>query len=133
MQIAKLIGAATVAAMAFAVPAHAKGEDSSTQITLPAAGKPASYKGSIRGRAAAEYVFQAAAGQKVRIDLKTDNRSTFFNLLQDGKPEALFVGSANGDSYSGALPAAGLYRVKIYLMRNAARQNITSKYDLRLR
>jgi len=133
MQIAKMIVAATVAAVAFAVPAHARAEDSSTRITLPAGGKPATYKGSIRGHAADEYVFEATAGQKVRIDLDTDNRSTFFNLLQDGKPDALFVGSSRGDTFSGALPGAGTYRVKVYMMRNAARQNITSKYTLRVR
>ena len=133
MQTAKMIIAATVAAVAFAVPAHAMAEDSSSKITLPAGGKPATYKGSIRGHAAAEYVFEATAGQKVRIDLETDNRSTFFNLLQDGKPNALFVGSSKGDTFSGALPSAGTYRVKIYMMRNVARQNITSKYTLRLR
>lgn len=133
MQTAKMIVAASVAAMAFAVPAHAGGEDSSTRVTLPAAGKPALYKGSIRGHATAEYVFEAAAGQKVRIELESNNRSTFFNLQQDGKPEALFVGSMKGDTFSGALPGAGTYRVKIYMMRNAARQNITSKYELRMR
>lgn len=133
MQTAKMIVAATVAAMAFAVPAQARAEDSSTKITLPAAGKPASYKGSIRGHATAEYVFEAAAGQKARIELDSNNRSTFFNLQQDGKPEALLIGSMKGDTFSGALPGAGTYRVKIYMMRNAARQNITSKYELRVR
>lgn len=132
MQIAKIMVAATVAVMAFAVPAHGSAV-ASTRIDLPAGGKPAVYKGTIRGHESAEYVFQGAAGQKLRIDMSADNRSTFFNLIQDGKPDAVFVGSVDGNTYSAALPGNGTYRVKVYLMRNAARQNIRAKYELRLR
>lgn len=132
MQIAKMIVAATVAAMAFAFPAYGN-EITSTRIDLPAAGKSDAYKGTIRGRESAEYVFQGAAGKKLRIDMKADNRSTFFNLVQEGKPEAVFVGSIDGNTYNATLPGTGIYRVKVYLMRNAARQNIRAKYELRLR
>ena len=132
MLMAKMYGVVMVAAMTFVVPAQGK-ETTSTQIDLPAAGKPGAYKGTIRGHESAEYVFQGAAGQKLRIDMKADNRSTFFNLVQDGKPEAVFVGSVDGNTYHAALPVTGTYRVKVYLMRNAARQNIRAKYELRLR
>lgn len=129
---AKMFGVVMVAATLFVVPAHGK-ETTSTRIDLPAPGKPGTYKGTIRGFDGAEYVFQGTAGQKLRIDMKADNRSTFFNLVQDGKPEAVFVGSAKGNTYDAALPSTGTYRVKVYLMRNAARQNIRAKYELRLR
>lgn len=132
MQIAKMFGVAAIAAIAFAVPAQGT-EITTTRIELPTAGKPVSYKGTIRGHESAEYVFQGAAGQKLRIEMTADNRSTFFNLVQDGKPEAVFVGSVDGNTYSAALPGTGTYRVKVYLMRNAARQNIRAKYELRLR
>lgn len=132
MLMAKTFGVVMVAAMAFAVPAQGK-ETTSTRIDLPAAGKSGAYNGTIRGHESAEYVFQGAAGQKLRIDMKADNRSTFFNLVQDGKPEAVFVGSVDGNTYNAALPGTGTYRVKVYLMRNAARQNIRAKYELRLR
>lgn len=132
MLIAKMMGVITVAAIAFAVPAHGK-ETTSTRIDLPVSGKSGAYNGTIRGHENAEYVFQGTAGQKLRIDMKADNRSTFFNVVQDGKPEAIFVGSIDGNTYNAALPGTGTYRVKVYLMRNAARQNIRAKYELRLR
>lgn len=129
---AKMLGVVTVAAIAFTVPAHGK-ETTSTSIDSPTSGKSDAYKGTIRGHENAEYVFKGTAGQKLRIDMKADNRSTFFNVVQDGKPEAVFVGSIDGNTYNAALPANGTYRVKVYLMRNAARQNIRAKYELRMR
>ena len=133
MKTAGLVGIAAVAAMCMAHPALGQDKPGQMQVVLPADGKASSFKGTIRGYDSVDYVFQAQAGRKLRIDLKTQHRSAYFNLLQDGKDEALFVGPLSGNTFDAALPDTATYRVRVYLMRNAARKNAKARYELQLR
>ena len=78
----------------------------------------------------ADYVIAAVAGQKVRVSFKTSNKSAYFNVMPRGDALALFNGSVSGDDYEGTLPTAGDYTIRVYLIRNAARQNPIAKYTL---
>ena len=51
--------------------------------------------------------------------------------IESGSPteEALFVGSVSGERFEASLPSAGEYRIRVYLMRNAARRNATASYQ----
>jgi hypothetical protein len=133
MNPAKMTCLAAVAAMALVHPAIAQDKLEETRIDLPSNGKSSTYKGTIRGYGSADYVFKAPAGHKLRIDLKTRSTSTYFNVAQDGKDEALFVGSLGGASFDAVLPDDGTYRVKVYQMRNAARRGAKAQYELRVR
>lgn len=124
---------AVAAALCTAAPAFGQDPSAPTRIELPAGGKTSSLKGRIHGYDGVDYVFHADAGRKLRIELKTRNASTYFNLLQDGKDEALFVGSLGGSSFDAALPESGAYRIRVYLTRNAARKNAKAEYELVLR
>jgi hypothetical protein len=118
----------------FAIPvAQARESVTVTPAALPAAGAARVYKGVIRGNARAEYVFHAPAGRRLLVNLKTTNPSSYFNLVQDGKDEAMFVGAMGGNSVDVVLRDAGAYRVVVYLMRNAARRNEQAKFEVRLR
>lgn len=132
MKAAILFGLAA-AAISTVHPALAADKVTQTRITLPDGGKPASYTGTIQGYDSAEYVFDAPAGRKLRIDFKPGHGANYFNLVQDGKDEALFVGSLGGNTFDAALPGAGGYRIKVYLMRSAARKNAKARYTLQLR
>ena len=86
---------------------------------------------TIRGYETVDYVLGAGAGQHMNVSLATDNSSNYFNILAPGETsEAMFVGSTSGNQYEGTLPAAGDYRVRVYLMRNAARRNETANFRL---
>lgn len=102
-------------------------------VELPAAGKSASFKGTIKGDESVDYTFAATPGQKLRIDFKTTSTSAYFNLLHDGSDEALHIGSIAGARYQGTLPVAGNYRVRVYLMRSAARRKASANYQVALR
>jgi len=132
MRVALMSGV-VVAALAVAQLAIGQDKVRETQIALPANGKTSTYKGTIRGYDSAEYVFEAVAGQKLHIDLKTGSTSTYFNVAQDGKDEALFVGTLSGKRFDATLPEDGTYRVKVYQMRNAARRGAKAQYELQLR
>lgn len=124
----------TVLALALVSAAASAQDNIALQpIKLPAAGKTASFKGSIRGYESVDYTFRAQAGHKLRIDFKTPSTSAYFNLLDDGSGEALHIGSVAGSRYEGKLPSAGDYRVRVYLMRSAARKKASAHYQLALR
>jgi hypothetical protein len=63
----------------------------------------------------------------------SDNGANDFNIIAPGKAdEAMFVGSSAGNQFEGKLPASGDYKVRVYLMRSAARRNEIANYRLEM-
>ncbi|WP_153114796.1 hypothetical protein [Rhodocyclus tenuis] len=87
--------------------------------------------GRIRGWDSVDYLVQAGAGQVLTVVFKASRGSAYFNVLPPASEEALFVGSQLGDRFSASLTTAGEYRIRVYLMRNAARRNESASYTLR--
>ena len=87
-------------------------------------------KDRIKGDESVDYRLGAAAGQTMTVTLKPSNRSTYFNVTAPGEDSAIFIGSSEGNKFSGRLPKSGDYVVRVYLMRNAARRNETSSYSI---
>ncbi|WP_127595401.1 SH3 domain-containing protein [Nitratireductor alexandrii] len=86
--------------------------------------------GTIRGYEIVDYLLGARAGQDMAIEFETTNPSAYFNLLPAGSETAIHVGSSSGDSFAGMLPQDGDYRIRVYLMRNAARRDEEADYAL---
>lgn len=85
----------------------------------------------IKGGQTIDYVLHAKEGQNVKIALKTNHGANYFNVLPPGSNgEAIFIGSSGGTHWTGNLPLDGEYRVRVYLMRSAARRNETASYAL---
>jgi hypothetical protein len=64
------------------------------------------------------------------VSFSPSNLSAYFNVLPPGTEVAMFVGSTSGNRFTAALPADGVYTIRVYLMRNAARRNETAQYTL---
>ncbi len=91
----------------------------------------ATIKGAIKGDETIDYTLRAQAGQTMNVKLATSKSANYFNVLPPGSnDEALFVGSSGGNAWSGPLPADGEYKVRVYLMRSAARRNEAANYTL---
>lgn len=91
----------------------------------------ATIQGTIKGDQTIDYTLRAKAGQTMSVMLKTGNDANYFNVLPPGSNDvAIFVGSINGNQWSGTLPADGEYKLRVYLMRSAARRNETANYTL---
>ena len=87
----------------------------------------------IKGRESVDYVLGAREGQSINVSMATDNTSNYFNIIPPGKAnEAIFVGSTSGNQFEGTLPASGDYKIRVYLMRNAARRDETAKYRIEM-
>lgn len=91
----------------------------------------AAITGRVKGRETVDYVVRAQASQVLTVVFKSSQPSAYFNVLHPGSEEALFVGSVSGERFEASLPAAGEYRIRVYLMRNAARRNATARYSLK--
>jgi hypothetical protein len=87
-------------------------------------------KDRIKGDESVDYRLGAAAGQTMTVTLNPSNRSTYFNVTAPGEDSAIFIGSSEGNKFSGKLPKSGDYVVRVYLMRNAARRNEASSYSI---
>lgn len=100
------------------------------RVSFSAGASSATMKGAIQGDEVVDYVLGAKAGQRMSVAMKTSNASSYFNVLPPDSEAAIFIGSTSGSEWSAPLPADGDYRVRVYLMRNAARRGEKADYTL---
>ncbi len=85
----------------------------------------------IIGRQYIDYQVRAGAGQRLTARLKGSNGANYFNLLPpDSVDLAMFNGSLGDNRFDGVLPDDGVYTLRVYLMRSAARRNEVSNFTL---
>jgi hypothetical protein len=88
-------------------------------------------KATLKGRQTIDYVVRAAAGQVMKVSMKTSNGANYFNVIPPGETDvAIAIGQTNGNNYEGTLPSSGDYKIRVYLMRSAARVNQVANYTL---
>ena len=93
----------------------------------------ATVEGTLRGDQTVDYVLGASKGQTMNVSLATKHGATYFNILAPGQKEAaFFIGSTSGNQFEGVLPATGDYRIRVYMMRSAARRNEVAPYRLEM-
>lgn len=100
------------------------------QIELKKETKNQRVKGAIKGYQFVDYALSAKAGQRLNIRLQTTNASAYFNVLPPNSETAVFVGSTSGDQAKLTLAEDGVYTIRVYLMRSAARRNEMARYGL---
>lgn len=99
-------------------------------LALGAGQRQATVSGIVRGAEYAEYRVFAQANAMLAVTLGESSGGTYFNILQVDTDTPLFIGALSGSHFSGALPAAGEYLIRIYLPRAAARKNQSGRYRL---
>jgi hypothetical protein len=89
--------------------------------------------GTIKGTQTVDYVLHASQGQYMNVSMATKNPAAYFNILAPGQTEvAFFNGSVSDNQYEGTLPATGDYKIRVYMMRSAARRNEVADYGLEM-
>jgi len=115
----------------FFAAAPATAQNIRTERVSFAAGSSGSVvQNRISGDQIVDYVLNAGGGQRMVIDMSTNNPSAYFNLIPSGSPSAIHVGSTAGLHYDGILPSSGDWVIRVYLMRNAARRGESANYTL---
>ena len=129
----KLVVVALGAALMAAVASGAYGAEPAVRVQALQFAPGASaltLKGHLRGYEMAEYTLPGRAGQAVHVHLATRHGANYFNVLPPGSEAAVFVGPTSGNDWHGVLPVDGEYRIRVFLMRSAARRNEQANYTL---
>lgn len=117
------------AALAFALLAAAAAGEAEQRVDL--SGGSAVLSGRIQGDGSTDYVLALPPGATLSVLMEASNASANFNLLAPGSgDEAYFIGSVEGAAYRGEVAAAGDHRMRVYLMRNAARRDEAAAYRI---
>jgi len=120
-----------LAACLAGMPALAETDVRSERVQFEANTSGATINAKIKGREIVDYLLGARAGQTLSVNLQTDNGANYFNVIPpDADDEAVFVGSTKGNSYEGKLDLDGDWKIRVYLMRSAARRDETAAYTL---
>jgi len=135
MRHAILLAPLAIAALiaASASPVFAADEIRSERVQFKPGASSATVKGKIKGYEVVDYVLEAAKGQQMNVSLATDNTASYFNILPPGSTgAAMFIGSTKGNQFEGTLPESGDYKIRVYMMRSAARRNEVANYRLEM-
>jgi hypothetical protein len=117
----------------FGQPARAEDGIRTQRVQFAKGASSAIVKGTIKGRETVDYVLHASQGQYMNVSMATDNTANYFNILAPGETEvAFFNGSVSENQYEGTLPATGDYKIRVYMMRSAARRNEVANYRLEM-
>lgn len=116
--------------VAAAMPAQAADGIREERVHFKGGAEGATLKGRLHGDEGVDYLLGAKAGQRMSVELHSDNPQNYFNILPPGTDEAIFVGSSAGNRFEGTLPDSGDYRIRVYLMRPAARRGESASYRL---
>jgi hypothetical protein len=123
----------TLGLLLLIAPAHAASDADRTvkPIRIAGSGQSAIIKGAIKGYAYVDHQLRAGAGQRLVIGMQPGNRANYFNVLPPNSQDAaMFTEGAGDRRFDGLLPDDGVYTVRVYLLRAAARRNETSNYSL---
>jgi hypothetical protein len=129
----------SIALLASAPVVLAQGDVRTETVHFAAGTSGTTIRGKIAGDEFVVYEIGAEAGQRMEIRLNTDNGANYFNVYEPGRgpgDEALAVAEQVGpmvpdlNVFDGVLPTSGVYRVSVYLYRNAARRGETANYSL---
>lgn len=126
----KQISIAAIAVTTAAIPAIAQAPVRTERVQFARGATSATIRGSIRGYDTVDYIVGARAGQTMSVSLQTSNTSAYFNILPPRSEEAIFNGSVTGANFAGRLKDTGDYRVRVYLMRSAARRGERATFSI---
>ncbi len=128
--ISTLLATAFLCALAAGV-AGARDDIRVERVTFEPGTENAVIKGSITGYEIVDYILGAIQGQTMTVEMSTDNSASYFNILAPGEDQvALFNGSINGNQHETILPASGDYKVRVYMMRSAARRDEVANFSV---
>lgn len=107
------------------------GGPATRRITFSPGKSSANASGSIAGESIIDYLLNVRSGQPLNISMATNNAANYFNVMEPGEQNAaIFIGSTAGNQFEGIARRSGDYRIRVYLMRSAARRGEVAKYRL---
>lgn len=101
-------------------------------VTLPAAPATQTFNDALGGFETVDYRVTLHVGERLHVHLATSNLSNCFDIYAPGAEKPLFQGGNSGAEHLLAATTAGEYRIRVYLLRFAARDYQSAEYTLTL-
>lgn len=112
-------------------PAHARDEIRRERVQFDTGSSSAAITGTITGHEVVDYMLGALAGQTMTVTMSTEHTACYFNVLPpDSEDEAIFIGSVEGRDFEGILDLDGDWKIRVYVMRSAARRGETARFTI---
>ena len=128
-----LLLAALTTSLVYLTPALGRDEIRQERVQFESGEISDAIEDSITGYEIVDYVLNAQKGQYMNVSMATDNTANYFNILAPGENQvAMFNGSLAENQYEGILPEDGDYKIRVYMMRSAARRNEVANYRLEM-
>ena len=105
-------------------------QDRVVTVRFPPGGTATALTDRIAGDRGIDYRIDAKAGQVMQVLFTPNNRSCAFNVFEPGADAATHIGSVAGNEFGRTLGKDGLYRIQVYLLRNAARRHASCRFTL---
>jgi hypothetical protein len=119
--------------LAIGLSAQARGDIRTERVQFAWGATSATVEGTITGYETVDYLLRAAQGQTMNVSMATKHGASYINILAPGETEvAFFNGSIGDNQFEGELSATGDYRIRVYMMRSAARRNEVANYRLEM-
>lgn len=102
------------------------------QVTLAAGGRPQVLADAITEYEAVSYVVPLQKGQQLHATLASSNAANCFDIYAPGEARPFYVGADSGNTHGLTAAATGNYRIRVFLLRFAARDGQSARYELEL-
>src|SRR5262245_50354738 len=132
MSHSKLIALVCLALFAFGVTAHAA-DLPKGPIKVDVSSGEATQKADITGEEYVDYVFPAEVGQSLAVTLESNSKNCHFDLSGPQSETPFYISAITGDRYQQNVRNSGNHRVRVYLVRRAARKGESASYKISFR
>ena len=103
------------------------------RIKFATGGNSSRVTGKITGDDYVDYLVNVRKGQSMNVSMSTDNAANYFNIMEPNEEYvAVFNSSTAENQYEGVTEKSGDYRIRVYLMRSAARRGRLRTITLKL-
>ncbi|WP_432698377.1 hypothetical protein ACQUQP_08555 [Marinobacterium sp. YM272] len=102
------------------------------QVQFAPGANSAVIEGSLTGYESVDYRLRAAAGQRITAQMQGTNLANQFNVLPPGSSAAAMFVSGGDEAFNAILPDDGVYTLRVYLMRAAARREEKTDFSLQV-
>jgi hypothetical protein len=124
------ISSLTIFIFAFLILTQNISAQTKRTVRFAAGASSATLRGRVSGYAYADYLVRANGGQTITVELGGNPVSPVFSIFQPSGDN--LEGIMQSNDYTGTLPIAGVYVVRVGLMRALARRKQSSNFTLKI-
>lgn len=115
----------------FPVLAFAQTEIETKKVNFEKGKSETTIKGTLKGDQIIDYILTANKDQVINVKFTATNTANYFNLMSPGEEYVAYYNSSMDENYyEGKLEKSGDQKIRVYLMRSAARRNESSTFTI---